>query len=159
MIHMRQPRLLIVVALSAALLFTGCGKPEPIPGQSLGRWALPVRVEVVSDSYKWGTAATLSEKVGKPSSIVIRSVSVPISVSNSVKAGWFEPKATLTWGSDPTRTELCDSNGGLHNSLWFRPNGGNEVLTQVEFTCGLSSLGDPGSGAFVTVRVESENVR
>lgn len=144
------------LALAAVLLVSGCaGKPEPSPGEVLGSWDIPVHA-AQSLQYQWGDLGALREFGGDYGS-VIRAVRVPITVSDSVSDGWFEPVATLTW-ADGSRTERCDSNGGLHNRLYLRPNGRTQVITAVSFGCGLRAVGDPGRGAYLTITVKGENI-
>lgn len=118
---------------------------------------MPVKVENQSSSYTWGSTAVLREVMSDGQVAILRQVEVPITVADDVQDGSFEPVAIITWGSDPTRKELCDSNGGLHNRLHFRPNGGNQVLIKVSFGCMITQnpVGDPGQGAYVTVSVKS----
>lgn len=102
-------------------------------------------------SHSWGASATVQEQVADLGDSIFRDVIVPITVAPE-EDGSFEPTATITWADG--REEACDSNGGLHNRLYFRPNGGNDVLTHVSFNCAIldEPLGSPGAGAYVTVR-------
>ena len=151
--------LYVALVVAESLSSTGCSAPAPPEGAVLGTWTVPVRVVDRSDRYSWSSSATLRE-VSAGRNIILRVARVPISVPQDLKDGWFEPVATLTWGSDPTRVEACDSNGGMRNRLFFRPNSGREVITAVNFGCETSrdGLGDPGDGAFLTITVKSELV-
>jgi hypothetical protein len=120
----------------------------------LGSWNLPVHA-TSSAQYQWGDVGALRE-YGADFGSTIRAVRVPITVSDSVSDGWFEPVATVTWADG--HTEVCDSNGGLHNQLYLRPNSRTQVITSVDFGCGLEPLGNPGQGAFVTITVKSEHL-
>lgn len=139
------------VSVTLSIGAAGCSEPEPDGGTVLGSWDLEVQTAANPDSHSWGASATVREQVADFGGAILRDVIVPITVAPSQGDGWFEPSATITWANG--REEACDSNGGLRNRLYFRPNGGNDVLTQVSFNCGIldEPVGDPGSGAYVTV--------
>ena len=142
------------VAITLIVVFAVTRKPAPIPGV-LGTWTLPVRTASVATTHSWGSHATLKDYVSS-NLYAFRNLTISIYVaSTTTKDQWFSPYAEIHW--DTGRIETCHDNGGLRNRLYFRPNGGNEVLISVVFSCESSTTGSltaggyPGNNAYVIV--------
>ncbi|WP_415152834.1 hypothetical protein [Propionicimonas sp.] len=125
----------------ATLLLAGCGAPQPTSGQ-IGSWNLPVRASDGQD-FSWATTGTLREYYTTYG--VVREAQVDVTIADTLtsRSGSFSPTVTIT--SSGGTTETCDSNGGMRNHLYFRPNGGHQVLTSVTFTCTIRQKGSTGA--------------